>query len=364
MNFEELMSCHPKNKTVFNELVERMKENVVIPFIGAGLSAWIYPTWTSLIKNLAQEYGIFEEANQLLNQGKYEEAASLLEEEIVRNDFLLELHRIFGLSKLKDVTLPEYIKLIPHIWKGNIITTNFDRVIETVFMQEQIQIDNIVPHSAREKDRILNAIQQGLKLIIKLHGDIEDYNHLVLTKEEYDETYGKEEKGVDLTLPMTEMLTDIIHSKMMLFLGCGLGNDRTLQVIKACTNLRHFALVELPEETANDDEPYLPKLRNENGSFIPKFNERRKHLANHRISCIWYPHQKHEALEVLIKELARVICDLVPSTNKVDKNPETKNTQTNVNGGDNNVGSITANNIQGSTININIGNEAKKEPKK
>ena len=53
MTFEELMSCHEKNQGIFDSLCIQMDRNNVIPFIGSGMSAWIYPTWSKLLTDIA-----------------------------------------------------------------------------------------------------------------------------------------------------------------------------------------------------------------------------------------------------------------------------------------------------------------------
>ena len=55
MTFEELMNAYHINddlcnKVVYNSLLKELKNNRIIPVIGAGLSMWTgYPSWGSFI---------------------------------------------------------------------------------------------------------------------------------------------------------------------------------------------------------------------------------------------------------------------------------------------------------------------------
>ena len=50
MTFEELMECHSDNREVYEELLAQFKQNCVVPYFGAGMSAWAnYPDWKNLL---------------------------------------------------------------------------------------------------------------------------------------------------------------------------------------------------------------------------------------------------------------------------------------------------------------------------
>ena len=133
----------------------------------------------------------------MLIAGEFEEAAERLEEEVVKHTFLKELQETFTEKKLATVSMPEYVSAISQIWNGTIMTTNFDRVIETAFKHETVVIDSIFPNSKKEIPRIDGAAQQNHQLLIKLHGDINDVHNLVLTKSQYDGVYGNDTNNID-----------------------------------------------------------------------------------------------------------------------------------------------------------------------
>ncbi|KAF5067237.1 Tetratricopeptide repeat protein [anaerobic digester metagenome] len=308
MTFEQLMGCHEKNQGIFERLCTQMDSNNVIPFIGSGMSAWIYPTWSKLLTDIATEYGIVPEISKMLNDGEFEEAAERLEKEVVKHTLLKELEDAFAKEKLATVSMPEYVSTIPQIWNGTIMTTNFDRIIETAFQHENIVIDHIFPNSKKEIPRIDGAAQQNQQLLIKLHGDINDVHNVVLTKSQYDDVYGHDKNKIDFSKELPRNIKQLISARVMLFLGCGLASDRTMNVVSTCSNaLDHFALVGLPKDTENEADPYAPILKEADGSFKPEYNKTRKHLSRHSINCIWYPCGMHaQALEALLMKLSQM----------------------------------------------------------
>ena len=68
-------------------------------------------------------------------------------------------------------------------------------------------------------------------------------------------------------------------------MGCSLDKDRTCAVFKNCVGTTGFALVEMPDNKAD-------------------FEEKDKHHDEMNLQVIWYPYGQHEAVEVLINQLA------------------------------------------------------------
>lgn len=302
MNFQEIMACHKDNEEAYKQLAESVAKNNIVPFIGAGLSAWKYPAWSKLLIDMASDYGIDAEIRTMLDSGQYEEAASRLDEEMTSFDFLRDLEKKYDPTDLESIELPEIYKHITSIWRGNVATTNFDRILEKAYRNAQIELDAITPYDVFI-NRVDAAIQQSKNLIIKLHGDVNDKDNMVLTKNKYDECYGVKE--VNMELPMPKALKRILQARQLLFLGCSLHQDRTMQVIQAVSNCTHFAIVALPEETKNEKNPMLPNLKDDEDIFHKSYLERRKHLASHNIVRIWYPYGEHDAVKVILKELAK-----------------------------------------------------------
>ena len=307
MTFQDLMdsffiSKKANNEITYRRLLEQMDDRVT-PVIGAGLSCWAgYPLWRRLLSELSKDSFLEEEVEDLLKQEKYEKAASALELKGVyeHNDYLRVLSDAFSPKNLQSKTHPAYQQWLDHLFPGPFVTTNFDVSLERLLNAPHV----ITPESSFEEIELQLRIQHHNRVLIKLHGTVDDPEHMILTEARYNETYGPDPNNPDLSLPLTDALQKVFNAAPPLFLGCGLGPDRTCSVFRACKGASGFALVELPEETENKDNPFKPKLFDENG-VLPALSARRRFLDSLKLDVIWYPHGKYEAVGVLIEQLAK-----------------------------------------------------------
>lgn len=214
----------------------------------------------------------------------FEQAATKLCEKYGENNFRNRIKTIFSPNNLKNKDIPKPIKLIVDVFKNTIVTTNYDKVIEKIYRDNGVNIDIIEPKDPYKSSHSKQSLQQSDQIIIKLHGDICDKKNFIITLNDYNKAYGEDE--IDLSKPLPQILSKILESKIILFLGCGLQSDRMLKVLDKCNeNATYYALVELPD---NEEE----------------FLERDYYLGNKNIGCIWYPYQQHkEALEVFLSEI-------------------------------------------------------------
>ena len=314
MKFENLMSCYhiseqDNNQKVYDKLVQQLRKQNITPLIGAGLSSWAYPLWGQMLSEQANFYGIKTEVDILLNEREYEEAASLLEKELTANRLTDILQGIFDPQKLKEkaTSCPAYLEYIPKLFHGPIVTTNFDQMIEYLFTSKgKKRPVCVTPQDSFQTAQIENALHKHEPILIKIHGDIDDPNHMILTKKSYDNSYGRDPEHPDFTRSMPAFLRKILERNPLLFLGCSLGADRTCTVIRSCApNHQHFAFLELPEETSNEQNPLQPILRNPDGTLKKTFKERcNEIIENFNIFPIWYPHGMHdEALHAFFTKL-------------------------------------------------------------
>ena len=287
MTFQDLMNAFYvnsklNNTVVYEKLAEQLKRDRITPVIGAGLSVWAgYPLWGNLIRDLADGTNCEDKIYDYLLNGEYEKAASLLEEEYGRNCLVDVLTRVFSPEKLDESKRPKYQKLLPKLFKGPFVTTNFDVSLEKL-LNSPFVVD---PKNTFYENETENRLQMYNRLLIKLHGTVEDRQHMVFTKESYDSAYGDDEENPDETKPLPQKLKLVFQSAPPLFLGCSLGSDRTCRVFEKCSGATGFALLG------------MPKTKEE-------FNKRRNELDKMGIKVIWYPKGCHDAVEVLIKQLA------------------------------------------------------------
>lgn len=309
MTFQELMDCYymgqyDNNQIVYNRLLEMVKRHNITPVIGAGISSWAYPLWGRMLEGRLEEYGLQEEAGQLFKDGQYEKVASLLEKWLTPNGLIQLMEEIFDPAEMekKANQCPDYLNLLPDLFTGPILTTNFDRGIERIYLKSQKRPpDMVIPTDEFQKEKISSSIHDQDHLLIKMHGDIGDPGHIVLTKESYDATYGNDPDHPDEDRPMPKILKTVLGRNPLLFLGCSLKTDRTSAVIRSCIKKErikegcHFAFLELPKETENKEDFRYPYLKDNNGQPKKTFSERQRQLKeNLNIRIIWYPYGKHE----------------------------------------------------------------------
>lgn len=270
------------NQSRFNRLKEAYKRGAVIPFIGAGMSIPSgYPGWTKFLQQHCNETRVREEdLNHLLSQGKYEEAAQALADDMSPVSFDEAIENVFE----HDNDLVGPIQLLPSIFNTSVITTNFDTVIKRCYdNSESYFTETLLGADAKELPRYLG---RGDKVLVKLHGKANSNRNRVLTYSEYEEHYGDPS--------CLQNTIEAISTKTLLFLGCSLVIDRTIHTLTQLVMekghevaTRHYAFLSIRE-----DEDRLA---------------RKNDLIKANIFPIWYPadegHDKCiEALLLKLKE--------------------------------------------------------------
>ncbi len=305
VTIDDLLDCCPTNRRNYNQLLELVKKEAVVPFIGAGFSANMgYPLWRSFLTEQA-EINHVPQSLSALKKNQFELAATLLQEKMHGNMENI-MQQTFGDYIYKKNGIPSEFEALCNIFPKTIITTNYDSVIEALYVKATDEyINKITPKSSKDKFLINQKLTRGEPLLIKLHGDV-DSLEFVLTENEYNAVYGSD--NVDFNLPMPSLLRSIIKNKILLFLGCSLESDRTLHVIEQSQEKGNiaFALLELPEKTENKEEAFKPILIKKYKE-ISIFKERTNFLIERNIIPIWYPHGKHDCLKVLLNDIQQRI---------------------------------------------------------
>jgi len=213
------------------------------------------------------------------------------------------LMQTFGDHRYKNTEGSPEIELIPKIFRSLILTTNFDEVIELLYAKVNGEyIEKLTPMTLSNKKVIQKRIACGEPTLIKLHGDIAT-REFVLTEQEYNTAYGAH--VLDTRLPLPEFLHDVLLSRIILFLGCSLEDDRTLRVVEQSQidGSMSFALLQIPAETENKENPWTPNLEI-SAEGHEELTKRQAFLNEHNIIPIWYPYKKYEALKIFLMALA------------------------------------------------------------
>lgn len=241
---------YKKNQSRLMQLLDLIAKSEVVPFIGAGLSvSGGFPTWKAHLKVQGRTAGLDGTAvDELIKEGKYEEVIHQIEQQDYLETFEQEL--VDSFTHIEQI--PESVMLLGSLFKDTLITTNYDRLIEHAYDVEfdcDVEvIDNRDPNKAPDSQKIS---------VIKLHGDIQSPQACIMSKNQYDTAYGTD---IDLSLPIPKLLEFHFTSNSLLFLGCSLNNDRTVDVfrkIKAQARIdgktlpSHFSIEQAPELEAD-----------------------------------------------------------------------------------------------------------------
>ena len=294
------------NRAFLDKVLELARRQWVVPFVGAGFSQFHYRGWGSLLRGMATRYpDCQEELEKLLEKGEYEDAASLLQEEMGargrgrRDVFLRAIDGEFGEKTVEDAfaKMSAERRGIPRVFRGPILTTNYDLLIERAYSEAGEVIEVAYPHVNYDRSREERLLRSTMPSLFKLHGDVKDPDKIVITREDYDETYGADGGGSELT----RFMGSVFEGRgAVLFLGCSLGSDRTMDVLdQGADNHVYYALVGLPEGTENPGDPFSPNLA-AGGKLEPGYREMSRRLAGMNIRPIWYPYGQHDALDALL----------------------------------------------------------------
>ena len=263
----------------FEALKKQYKNERLNLFLGAGISIPSgYKSWTDMLIYLQSHTNKIskEEINQLIEDGKYEEAAQLLYDKLgsalfnklLKDEYILEKDEIKG-----------SVNFLPLAFQNShIITTNFDNLIKNVYEEKGLNFDDII--LGFDEYEIVELLNSQSRLLIKLHGKANSPTKRILTKNEYEEFYHKH----DLKLTLEK----IMHNSL-LFMGCSLNNDRTIKVMKEIIQEKkhisladHYAFIQLNDDNQNNKD------------------EIEKELAKANIFPIWYDDDHDESIEAFL----------------------------------------------------------------
>lgn len=261
------------------------KSQNICPFVGAGISkgCGLYG-WDDLLKELTGLY-LSEDYEALIKKrDKLQIVDDLIakvgnnESAIMRKvcDLIKKRQRTVKITKIPKILIEKFSKLV--------ITTNYDTILEDI-MRSMGEGDILLPLMESQSTR---AIQNKTPCVLKIHGSIEEESSMVLAEKQYDRVYGKKGR-IDLKKTIPRALEQIFSGNSVLFVGCSLEEDRTLDVLKKViqknNRISHYAIMELPDK---DEEKRDLRCRLEGLGIQP----------------IYYPKGKYEYIEVIINKIA------------------------------------------------------------
>lgn len=279
----ELSQDFPSNEHRLNELILRLKNNKLIPFVGAGMSvASGIKDWRSFLIDCAKDSALdLDEFSLKLDKGLFEICAS----ELIDKRSLSWLNEQVEGRLGEPEEISGSVVLLPDIANNGLITTNYDPVLERVFSLQGRYLDIVYANETE----LLTIFSRGGDVLLKLHGDFRRSGNRVLTLEEYDNLYG--DSGIDMTKNFVEFFKSVCLNSCLLFLGCSLNSDRTMDLMLEISKLlkekeieppRHYAFM----ECCGDDQFRIA---------------REEFLLDRMIYPIWYKKNQHGAIEEFIR---------------------------------------------------------------
>jgi NAD-dependent SIR2 family protein deacetylase len=272
-----------RNELRFDQLVTLLKEATVVPFIGAGVSvAGGFPTWKEHLRKQGKTAGIVSSIIEgHLAKGEYEAVIETIEKARGAETFAQEIRDAFSKSgKLEAITLR-----ITELFQDTLITTNYDHLLEQAFDTGPNDEVQVISSTGAMEPRDPAKIA-----IIKLHGDVQNPARCILGKKQYDVAYG--ETALDLTRPIPKLLQFHYTTSNLLFIGCSLNNDRTIQVFKAVKEeQRAKGVIDLPQHFSIEQAP-------EN---LAELATRNAELLKLGITPIWFPKGEYGKVENILR---------------------------------------------------------------
>ena len=280
-------------QAVFLDLVDAVRVGRIAPFVGAGLSKPCgYPMWGEALRKIAQTLNglAVQDIEPLMAVYDSLQAAQVLHEAAapqVQNFIQTEFRQRGAINGP--------VRLLPELASGCIVTTNFDTVIEELFRDRGQPLDGYM-HGTQAGNNFVQRLLRGERCILKLHGDAGQPNTHVFTEAQYQAAYGGAGgEPIAFQKQLPRALRQIFISHSLLFLGCGLEQDKTLDLFKSVVDEAAF---EIPDHFALLNEPTTPQER----------ARKEARLLQLKIRPLWYPtpadaegNQDHGLLEQVLK---------------------------------------------------------------
>lgn len=275
MRLSELIKY--ENNEVRLGAIKSHKKNIV-PFIGAGVSCGCgLLTWYELLEELAKDYFLQEEIKKMRELSAIEFADEIIKK---TGNTAVIAHRISEIFADREINISDVPYILLEEFSPLIVTTNYDDIIERA--SAKVSRGKITALLPCLRGQFNNAIQLNEYKLLKIHGSIEEKSSFVISSQQYDMAY--QENGL-----VESYLRSIFSGKRVLFVGCGLEEDRTLEILKKCVEknneLVHYAIIPRPKE----EKDYLQK------------NE---HLMELGIYPIYFPENDYGAISKLLNYIA------------------------------------------------------------
>ncbi|RIJ42657.1 SIR2 family protein [Pontibacter oryzae] len=279
-----------EQESVFEELKDAIERKRVAPFIGAGISkSFDFPLWEEALRNINDSLGKLNGVEDLISSYDYLQAAECLFQynPTIFNHYIRKKFPL-GLEKKNDLVKWGVPRLLTKVTSGCVITTNYDKILEVVFESDGKPFQGFMRGVNQEK--FVTKLIKNDRCILKLHGDYEYEDSYIFCQSQYSNAYYKDGTSeIDFTKPLPKTLRQIYISYSLLFLGCSLEQDKTLDLFNNVKSENQF---DIPDHFAilENKNPEEPQWKIDVESRLLSLN----------IRPIWFPKGKYEMIEQMI----------------------------------------------------------------
>jgi formylglycine-generating enzyme required for sulfatase activity len=233
------------------DLVKDIAGGKCVLFVGAGLSRGAgLPDWPGLMQRMmdwAGDHGVDlagvkRELKGFIKDGEYLLVAEELRERMGKERFRRFMAEVFRDDKLRPTATHRLLRQVPF---SAVVTTNYDVLLEGAYTSK----DGGVPRTYTQEDtpELSNLHREDEFYILKLHGDIDRIETIVLGRGDY-------RQAMFANPAYRDFLTSLFLSKTVFFVGASLTDpDLMLFLDEMRTAFKgygrfHYAL--MPEEGA------------------------------------------------------------------------------------------------------------------
>ena len=232
------------NANRYHDLREAVGREQVMPFVGSGMSVPSgLPTWAHFLLQVAEfTMGETSKVRELIEASDFEGAADLLYDNVNCRLFAERVEHDLRIINSNAIDGP--VCLLPGLFPNLVITTNLDNVLETLYDLCNLPFGRTL--SGKDIANYRRIKDPKERFLLKLHGDHENQQNRVLLSSEYDAAYASDSL-------LRRELTFLYGQYNLLFLGCSLATDRTVNLIRKVADEdenipKHYAFLEKPSE--------------------------------------------------------------------------------------------------------------------
>lgn len=270
----------------FQDLLDAVDRGRVVPFIGAGMTKPMdMPLWGEALKQLLARLPAADGPGitALIDGGQYLAAAQAL----VDHDAVQVTNFVRTIYRIQKIKLAGPMLLVPRFAKGFIVTTNFDDAIEQTYGDKERF--SAYMHGTQEHN-FFPRLVRGDRCLLKLHGDADNPATHILTQGQYADGYGA---PFDFHKPLPKALRQIFVSQSLLFLGCSLDQDWTLELFEQAKAADEYAI---PNHYAILPAPADAQTKQRKETRLLTLN----------IQPLWYPEGQHQFVEKYLQLIVDV----------------------------------------------------------